>query len=228
MRLEVTKGGPERLAQRAALWLADRVFAAVSERGVAHLAVSGGSSPLAMFSALAELAVPWEHLHVWQVDERVAPDGDPDRNAVGLQEHLLAKVPIPAEQVHLFDVTAPDLEAAATRYASELQRLNGGVLDIIHLGVGDDGHTASWPPGDPVVDITDRDVAVVGPFNGRVRMTLTVPAVNRGRRLVILVEGAAKAPVVKKLIEGDTSIPASHLRTTGTTILADEAAGDVV
>jgi 6-phosphogluconolactonase len=225
VRLEVIEGGPARLAERAAVWLADRIFAAVSERGAAHLAVSGGSTPATTFVALTILPVPWERVHIWQVDERVAPDGDPERNATHLREHLLGRVPIAEEQVHLMDVTADDLGAAASRYAADLQTLTGGVLDIVHLGLGDDGHTASWPPGDPVVNVTDRDTAVVGPFNGAMRMTLTVPAVNRGRHLMVLVEGADKAPVVKRLIAGDTSIPASHLRNTGTTVLADKAAG---
>jgi 6-phosphogluconolactonase len=227
MRLEVVEGGPASVAERTAVWLADRLWAGVAERGVAHLAVSGGTTPATTFVALAILPVPWERVHIWQVDERVAPDGDPDRNATGLREHLLSRVPLPDDHAHLFDAAA-DAWAAATAYGEELQRACGGVLDVVHLGLGDDGHTASWPPGDPVVDITDRDVAVAGPFNGHVRLTLTVPAVNRARHLVVLVEGAAKAPVVRKLLDGDTSIPASHLRRSGITVLADEAAASAV
>jgi 6-phosphogluconolactonase len=225
VRLEVIEGGESSLAERTAVWLADRLWAAVAERGVAHLAVSGGNTPATAFVALAIQPVPWEQVHIWQVDERVAPDGDPDRNATGLREHLLTRVPIEPEHVHLMDVTADDLSDAARRYEQHLRDACGAVLDIIHLGLGDDGHTASWPPGDPVIGVTDRDVATAGPFHDRVRMTLTVPAVNRGRHLVVLVAGEDKAPVVKRLFDGDTSIPASHLRRTGTTILADEAAG---
>ncbi len=225
MRLEVVEGGPGRLAERAAVWLADRLWAAVAERGVAHLAVSGGNTPNTTFVSLAIMPVPWSRVHLWQVDERAAPNGDPDRNATALREHLLARVPIPLEQVHLFDAAADDLTDAAERYALELHVACNGVLDVVHLGLGDDGHTASWPPGDPVVNIDDRDVAVVAPFNGRARLTLTVPAVNRAHHLLVLVEGQAKASVVRRLIDGDTSIPASHLRRTGTTILADEVAG---
>jgi 6-phosphogluconolactonase len=221
----VVDGDTGTLAERTGVWLADRLWAAVSEHGVAHLAVSGGSTPATAFVALAIQPVPWDQVHVWQVDERVAPDGDPDRNATGLREHLLSRVPIPPEHVHLFDVTADDLEDAARRYAAELHAQASGVLDIVHLGLGDDGHTASWPPGDPVVDIDDRDVAVVAPFNGYRRMTLTVPAVNRARHVMVLVEGEAKAGVVRRLIDGDTSIPASHVRRTGTTVLADSRAG---
>jgi 6-phosphogluconolactonase len=190
--------------------------------------VSGGSTPATTFVALAIQPVPWDKVHVWQVDERVAPDGDPERNVTGLREHLLARVPIDEARIHLFDVTAPDLEAAAAHYAGQLQAACGGVLDIAHLGLGDDGHTASWPPGDPVVDVVDRDVALAGPFHGTIRMTLTVPAINRARHLLVLVEGESKAPVVRRLIEGDTTIPASHLRTTGTTVLTDRAAAGPV
>jgi 6-phosphogluconolactonase/glucosamine-6-phosphate isomerase/deaminase len=132
---------------------------------------------------------------------------------------------VPPEQIHLYAVEDEDLEAAAARYAADLHASCGGVLDIVHLGLGDDGHTASWPPGDPVVDEANRDVAVAGPFHGLPRMTLTVPAVNRARSLMVLVEGEAKATVVRRLLDGDTNIPASHLRHNGTTILADEAAG---
>ena len=225
MRLEVIEGGASSLAERTAVWLADRLWAAVAERGAAHLAVSGGGTPATAFVALAIQPVPWDQVHIWQVDERVAPDGDPDRNATGLREHLLSRVPIEPEHVHLMDVTSDDLFDAARDYEQQLRDATGGVLDVVHLGLGDDGHTASWPPGDDVLGVTDRDVTIVGPFRDRVRMTLTVPAVNRGRHLMVLVAGEDKAPVVKKLFDGDTSIPASHLRRTGTTVLADEPAG---
>ena len=140
-----------------------------------------------------------------------------------------SRVPLPDDHAHLFDAAADDAWARGNRLRRATSNaLCGGVLDVVHLGLGDDGHTASWPPGDPVVDITDRDVAVAGPFNGHLRLTLTVPAVNRARHLVVLVEGAAKAPVVRKLLDGDTSIPASHLRRSGITVLADEAAASAV
>ena len=228
MRLEVIDGGQAPLAERSAIWLADRLWAAAAERGVAHLAVSGGTTPATTFVALAILPVPWAQVHVWQVDERVAPDGDPDRNATGLREHLLSRVPVADDQIHLFDAASDDPDTAAASYAADLQRLCNGVLDVVHLGLGDDGHTASWPPGDPVLDVHDRDVAVAGPFNGHLRLTLTVPAVNRARHLMVLVEGEGKAPVVPRLLEGDPSIPASLLRRSGITVLADRAAASMV
>jgi 6-phosphogluconolactonase len=160
-------------------------------------------------------------VHVFQVDERVAPDGDPDRNLVDLRSNLLDRVPVHA---HLMDVTASDLDGAARRYAEELTSVTGdGVLDVVHLGLGDDGHTASWPPGDPVIDVVDSDVALTQPYRGRVRMTLTVPAVNRAREIMFLAAGPGKVEMVQKLVARDASIPASHVRQDAT-VLVDESA----
>jgi 6-phosphogluconolactonase len=221
VRVETVPGGPGALAERAAVWAADQLWTAIAERDVAHLAVSGGTTPKAMFTALASLPLPWEHVHVWQVDERVAPDGDPARNVNDLEAALLSKVPAIA---HLFAVTDPDLSAAAAAYAADLHDACHGVLDVVHLGLGDDGHTASWPPGDPVVDVTDADAAIAGPYQDHLRLTLTVPAVNRGRHIMFLVAGAAKADAVGKLVAGDPSIPASHVRRDDVDVFADERA----
>jgi 6-phosphogluconolactonase len=213
------------LAARAADRVAERLAKAAADRGRAALAVSGGSTPLPFFEELAQRAVPWEAVHVFQVDERVAPPGHADRNLTGLRATLLDRVPIPPGNVHPMPVEEPDIEAAAAAYADELRSVTGGGgLDVVHLGVGDDGHTASWPPGDPVVDAT-ADVAVVGPFNGRLRMTLTPPAVNRAGWILWLIAGAAKAPVVARLLAGDPALPASRVRRHDVTLLADAAAG---
>jgi len=213
------------LAARAADLVAERLAKAAAVRGRATLAVSGGSTPRLFFEELARRAVPWEAVHVFQVDERVAPAGHPDRNLTGLQAALLDRVPIPAGNVHPMPVEEPDIEAGAAAYGEELRAVSGGGgLDAVHLGVGDDGHTASWPPGDPVVDAT-ADVAVVGPFNGRLRMTLTPPAVNRAGWILWLVAGAAKVPAVSRLLAGDPALPASRVRRHDVTLLADAAAG---
>jgi 6-phosphogluconolactonase len=209
------------LAARAAELVAGRLAEALADRGRATLAVSGGSTPAAFLTRLAEKPLPWEAIHVFQVDERVAPPGDPDRNLTGLQAALLDRVPIPPANVHAMPVNDADLDAAAADYADELRKVAAdGRLDVVHLGLGDDGHTASWPPGDPVVDAT-ADVAVVGPFNGRLRMTLTPPAVNRAGWIVWLVSGAGKAPVVRGLLSGDAALPASRVRRSGATLLTD-------
>jgi 6-phosphogluconolactonase len=216
------------LAARAADHVAAQAEEAVRERGRFTVAFSGGSTPARMFDALAERKLPWDAVHGFQVDERVAPDGHPDRNYTDLAARLLDRVPVPPENIHPMPVTANDLEEAARAYAADLAEVTGdGVLDLVHLGLGDDGHTASWPPGDPVVDAVgpdDPDVAVVGPFNGRLRMTLTPKAVNRARAILWLVDGAAKAPVLARLLAGDPAIPASRVRRDRAVVLASGAA----
>lgn len=221
---------PAQLAARAADAVADRLAAAVADRGRATLAVSGGGTPLAFFAELAERKLAWEAVHVFQVDERVAPAGHGDRNLTGLRAHLLDRVPIPPGNVHPMPVEADDLDAAAAAYAAELRSVVGGAagrLDVVHLGLGDDGHTASWPPGDPVVDAT-ADVAIVGPFNGRKRMTLTPPPVNGAGWILWQIQGASKAPVVARLVAGDPAIPAARVRRSDATVLLDRpAAADI-
>ena len=214
------------LAAGAADLVAERLAGAARARGVATLAVSGGGTPRAFLAALAERKVPWGAVHVFQVDERVAPPGHEDRNLTGLQAALLDRVPIPPGNVHPMAVEDPDLDGAAAAYGEELRAVAGpgGGFDVVVLGLGDDGHTASWPPGDPVVDAA-TDVAVVGPFNGRLRMTLTPPAVNRSGWILWLISGAAKAPAVARLQAGDPALPASRVRRTAVTLLADAAAG---
>jgi 6-phosphogluconolactonase len=214
------------LAARAADLVAGRLREAVAAGGRATLAVSGGSTPAGFLAALADRPLPWDAVHVFQVDERVAPPGHADRNMTGLRAALLDRVPMPPGNVHAMPVEEPDIEAAAAAYGEEIRSVTGpdGALDVVHLGLGDDGHTASWPPGDPVVDAT-ADVAVVGPFNGRLRMTLTPAAVNRAGWIVWLVAGAGKAPVLARLLAGDPALPASRVRRTDATVLADAAAG---
>jgi len=214
------------LAGRTADLVATRLGEAIETRGQATLALSGGSTPLGFFAELAGRKLAWEAVHVFQVDERVAPPGHPDRNFEGLRRALLDRVPIPPANVHPMPVEEPELQGAAAAYAGEIRDVTGpdGRIDVLHLGLGDDGHTASWPPGDPVVDATS-DVAVVGPFNGRLRMTLTPPAVNRSGWIVWQISGAAKAPVVARLLQGDAALPASRVRRHDVTLLTDTAAG---
>jgi 6-phosphogluconolactonase len=204
---------------RAALWVSDRVWSAWAERGKAHIAVSGGSSPAAMFGVLAGLRLPWEALHVWQVDERVAPDGHPDRNA-----NQLRPLRESGATVHEMDVVDADLERAAVAYAGDLHVACGGILDVVHLGLGADGHTASWTPGDSVIAIGDRDVAVSQEYHGRVRLTLTRPAVNRARAICFLVAGGTKARALSGLLTGDPSVPATGVVTDHARCFVDPAA----
>jgi 6-phosphogluconolactonase len=203
-------------AERIAGWLAD----AVDERGTAHLAVSGGSAPGPMFHALATLAVAWPDVHVWQVDEQVAPANSRLRSLSGLRADLLSRVRVPAAHVHPMPVEAADLEAAARSYQEALLAACGGVLDVVHLGLGDDGHTASWPPRSAVLREREAAVAVVGPVHGVNRMTLTPASVNRARDVLFLVTGLDRAQVVAQLLGGNRLLPASRVRKERTVLMA--------
>jgi 6-phosphogluconolactonase len=214
------------VAQVGAAFTAGEARAAVAARGRFIMAVSGGHTPWAMLRALADQDVPWSDVHVVQVDERVAPAGHPDRNLTHLQESLLAHCPLRPEQVHAMPVESPDLESASAEYAATLQKITGipAVLDLAHLGLGPDGHTASLVPGDPVLDVTGSDVALTGPYQGRRRMTLTYPMLNRSRRIVWLVTGREKADMLARLYEADGSIPAGRVRQQAAVVLADHEA----
>jgi 6-phosphogluconolactonase/glucosamine-6-phosphate isomerase/deaminase len=198
-------------ARQAADRLAFRLRDATRRRGVASLALSGGSTAPPMIEALLTLDVPWEFVGVWQVDERVAPDGDDERNAnqlAGLQQRCA---------VHLMPVTASDLRSAARRYATGLPER----FDVVHLGVGDDGHTASWPPDRPGIATSDRDVEVVEEFHGLPRMTLTERVVNGARSRVVLAMGDRKRPVIERWLLGDVEQPITRVRRTGTWVYLD-------
>lgn len=203
------------VAERGAEVVADAARRAVAERGSFTVALSGGRTPWVMLEVLGRLDLPWEGVGVWQVDERVAPNGDPDRNLTSLDP----LVP-PAASLHPMLVDAADLESEARRYAASLP----GAFDLVHLGMGDDGHTASLVPGDPVLDMRDHDVALTGEYRGRPRMTLTYPTLDRARRVLWLVAGADKAPMLPRLLRGDPTIPAGRVAAVDQLVLADAAA----
>jgi 6-phosphogluconolactonase len=190
------------------------------------MAVSGGHTPWVMLRALGTEDVPWPAVHVVQVDERIAPAGHPDRNLTHLRESLLDHAPLLPEQIHEMPVESPDLETAAAQYAATLRQIAGSppVLDLVHLGLGPDGHTASLVPGDPVLNVQDADVAVTGVYQGRRRMTLTYPMVNRSRRVLWVVTGSEKMQMLNRLLAGDESIPAGRVRREEALVLADRAA----
>lgn len=209
---------PDAVATRAAAEVANRTTGAVADHGRFTFAVSGGHTPWTMFAALATRDLPWRSITIFQVDERVAPDGDPDRNLTHLQESLGAAgaevVPMP--------VSDADLEAAAGRYAELLPAR----FDLLHLGLGPDGHTASLVPGDPVLTVADRLVALTQPYQGRPRMTLTYPALARADQLLWLITGANKRTPLRNLLAGDSSIPAGRVEAARSYVLADkDAAG---
>jgi 6-phosphogluconolactonase len=217
----VVEPDPEKRAERAADEVVSAATAAIEERGRFAVAFSGGSTPAGMLAALAGRPLPWDRVHVFQVDERVAPAGHDDRNLNSLVDTLGAV--LPEGNLHPMPVEADDLEAAAARYADELAEVAGGELDLVHLGLGDDGHTASWPPGDPVLG-AGADVALAGPYEGRRRMTLTPPAVNRARRVLWLVEGEKKASMLARLLEGDEELPAAAVRRDRALVVDDPVA----
>ena len=225
MTLEVLPD-PQATAERAAAIIAADARAAVAARGKFAMAVSGGHTPWVMLRALANEDVPWAAVQVFQVDERVAPDGDPDRNLTHLHETLLTHAPITREQIHAMPVNLPDLDAAAKQYGVTLQGVLGTapVLDLAHLGLGPDGHTASLVPGDPVLKVTDADVAATGVYMGHRRMTLTYPMLNRSRKILWLLTGAEKAAMLPRLQAGDATIPAGRISSAQAVVLADKAA----
>jgi 6-phosphogluconolactonase len=229
MKIEVLSDA-DSVAREAAAIVATQAREAVAARGSFVVAVSGGHTPWQMLRALAGEEVPWPGVHVVQVDERLAPAGDPDRNLTHLRESLLAHAPLRPEQIHAMPVESSDLEKAAREYAALLEEIAGSppVLDLVHLGLGPDGHTASLVPGDPVLDVTDRDVAVTGVYQGRRRMTLTYPIINRSRRILWLVTGAEKAGMLVRLRDGDRSIPAGRVRPDEALVLADRAAAEKI
>jgi 6-phosphogluconolactonase len=226
MRIEVLANS-ESVARRAASFIADEAWEAVAARGQFVLAVSGGHTPWMMLHRLAALGIPWRAVHIFQIDERVAPAGHPDRNLTHLRETLLPLAPLPQDQIYAMPVESPDLAAAAERYAGTLQKIAGTplVIDLVHLGLEPDGHTASLVPGDPVLDVEDADVALSGPYQGRRRMTLTYPILNRARRVLWVVTGGEKAEMLNRLVEGDRTIPAGRVRSDRAVLLTDCAAG---
>jgi 6-phosphogluconolactonase len=217
MRHELeTVADPAAVAAAGAAFVAERARAAVAASGSFHFAVSGGHTPWAMFAELASQQVPWDAVVIYQVDERVAPPGDPDRNLAHLRQALGTA---PA-QVRAMPVNDSDLELAAAAYADSLPTH----FDLVHLGLGPDGHTASLVPGDPVLAVTDRLVALTRPYQDRVRMTLTYPALARARQILWLITGSDKKEPLAKLLAGDTTIPAGRVEAEASLVMADRAA----
>jgi len=204
-------------ARRGAEIIVAAAHQAIEERGSCAIALSGGATPGPMFDALANEDVPWDAIGIWQVDERIAPRGDDDRNLT-----LLLKSLPRAARIHEMPVdgNADGLEARAATYAAGLPAR----FDVVHLGLGDDGHTASLVPGDPVLHADDRDVAVTGVYQGHRRMTLTYPALDRARSVFFLIEGEGKADTVRRLLARDPGIPAARIRVADQRAIVDRAA----
>lgn len=225
MKIDVLNDA-DAVAQQAAKLIAAAARDAAAARNRFVLAVSGGRTPWQMLRALANEDVPWQAIQIMQVDERIAPEGDPDRNLTHLHESLLEHAPISPNQIHAMPVNATDLEKAAADYSRALQAIAGSppVLDLIHLGLGPDGHTASLIPGDPVLNVSDHDVALTGVYQNRRRMTLTYPIINRARQILWLVTGADKSGPLLQLRGADPAIPAGRVNQANAMVLADAAA----
>jgi 6-phosphogluconolactonase len=207
----------EAAARRGAELIAESAAEAIAARGGFSLAASGGTEPWEMYRRLAELDIDWERVDLFQVDERIAPDGDPDRNLT----HLIESLPEAARaRVRPMPVTDDDLQRAAAGYAQQLPER----LDLVHLGLGPDGHTASLVPGDPVLEVDDRRVAITGEYWGYHRMTLTYPELERARRVLWLITGGSKRDPLGWLMAGDRSIPAGRVEAEESIVIADEAA----
>ena len=207
---------PEAVAERGAEHIAAFARAAVEDYGRFTFAVSGGHVPWEMFRHLIG-KMPWEKVTIYQVDERIVPEDDPQRNLKLLKRSL---PPGGASDVHSMVVWVHDLEGAAAAYARSLPER----LDLIHLGLGPDGHTASLVPGDPVLDVTDRRVAITGEYDGHRRMTLTYPVLNAARHILWLVTGDDKVDALRRLRAGDRSIPAGRVASEHAILVADAAA----
>jgi 6-phosphogluconolactonase len=218
------------VARQAATLIAQQARGAAAARGRFVLAVSGGRTPWQMLRALCDESLSWDLIHIVQVDERVAPAGDKDRNLTHMRESLLEHAPLPPENVHAMPVEQPDLTAAACEYGRMLEQVAGSppILDLAHLGLGPDGHTASLVPGDPVLNVDGADVALTGVYQGRRRMTLTYPLLNRSRAILWLVTGADKGPMLPRLLAADPSIPAGRISQRQAMVLADRAAWEKI
>ena len=215
------------VAAATAAHIAAQARTAVSGHGAFCVALSGGRTPWKMLERLIEMDLPWGGVHVFQVDEREAPDGDADRNATKLAT-ILGESDLPDANLHLMPVTGGDMLRACDEYARVIARHGrDGRLDLVHLGLGEDGHTASLVPGDRVLEVADRDAAMAGPYQGRRRMTLTYPAIDRAVERVWVITGAAKAAMLARLRAGDATIPAGRVARRRSIVFADEAAAGV-
>lgn len=229
MRVEVLASA-DAAARRAASIIAESAREAITARGTFVLATSGGSTPWVMLRYLASEDVPWSKVVLCQVDERIAPDGDPDRNLTQLRRALLEHLPEPIGQLCAMPVNVDNFDISARLYHDTVAVVAGhpAVFDVIHLGLGEDGHTASLVPGDPVLAVDDSDVAISDVYAGRRRMTLTYPVLNRARSLLWVVTGASKASMLARLKANDPTIPAGRVRPERAILITDREASSAI
>lgn len=227
MKVEVFEDA-ETVAHHAAHFIAAAAREAVSVRGQFILGVSGGRTPWKMLEALTATDMPWEDLFITQVDERVISKGHAERNLTHLLQSVSSQPRLRLGQVYPMPVEADNLMEAAEQYALTIQEFAGKppMLDVVHLGLGPDGHTASLVPDAPVLSVMDADVAITEKYQGRQRMTLTYPMLNRARRILWMVTGADKAEMLVRLLEGDVTIPAGRVNSQRAIVFADRLAAE--
>ena len=213
----------QQLARAAADVVASEIGWAITRRGVAFIALSGGATPWLMLEALRHHPIDWGATHLFQVDERNAPQASTDRSSTQLREVLTDHIAIPDPNVHMIPITGA-LAADADRYGREVQEITGGVFDLIHLGLGDDGHTASLTPGDTALDVVDAPAVATQEYRGYQRVTLTYPVINAARTILWLTNGADKAIPLQQLLQQDPAIPAGRVLQTNAQVFCDEAA----
>ncbi|MFC1627479.1 6-phosphogluconolactonase [Gemmatimonadota bacterium] len=225
-RLEIFPD-PESMSRAAALFISERLRQAVDIRGRASLALSGGSTPRRIYQFLVSLSapvLPWEQIHLFWGDERWVPADDPESNYALARETILNTATLPPENIHPVPTNAATIEEGAARYEEEVRTFfasSGGsgdspTFDLIHLGVGEDGHTASLFPDDPALLETDRWVVPVTSPSWRPpreRVTFTLPLINNARTVLFTASGNAKRKVVKSIVldqgDGEMSYPAA-------------------
>lgn len=213
------------VVEEAARGIAEELAGAVATRGLATVALSGGRAAGPLAETLARQPLPWSRVHVFQVDERQVAWTHPARNARALGV-LLERTALPPAQAHWMPVEARDRAQACRTYQATLRAVAGSppVLDLVHLGLGEDGHTASLFPGDPAADWRDRDVADTAPHGGFSRMTLTAPVLEAARRLLWVAWGAGKRTAVARLLRADPSVPAGRLPQDRARLVTDRSA----
>jgi len=218
----------DQVAAGAAAYLEQQIREALAHQPSYSLAISGGRTPWEMLKILSKADLPWNRVNLFQVDERVAPDGHADRNLTQLFQAIAGTPMVTQLRIFPMPVLAEDLEEGCREYTQVLDEVTEGKgLDLIHLGLGSDGHTASLVPEDGVMEVQDRLVACTqNTYQGRIRMTLTYPLLNSAKQLLWIVTGSEKQEMVKRLLQQDPSIPAGSIRQENALLLVDQAAID--
>ena len=225
MTLEIFNNSDE-VAEKAAQYIEEKIRTAILTKGSFTMAISGGKTPWQMLKILAKAKLRWEKVFLFQVDERVAPDGNEERNLTQLFKSIEGSGIMTRINVFPMHVISENLEEETKAYAEAIEKVaENGELDLIHLGMGSDGHTASLIPGDSVCEVAGAAIAMTTqPYQGRMRMTMTYPLINRAKEILWLVTGEEKAEMLQRLLQQDPSIPAGKVNPTHATIFADKAA----